>query len=83
LLPKFNAMQKRGKADLDKVLFALNRLNKGQPFIDPLDFSDLGERMQARRMGFKRNERGYFVPPSELKSSEEKMNEGADVAAVR
>ena len=80
LLPKFNAMQKRSQRDIDKVLFALERMNQGKPFIDPLDYSDLGERLQAKRLGFKRNAKGFFVPPNELKSSERKMNADQAVA---
>ena len=80
LLPKFNAMQKRSQRDLDKVLFALERMNQGKPFIDPLDYSDLGERLQAKRLGFKRNAKGFFVPPDELKSSERTMNADQAVA---
>ena len=83
LLPKFNALQKRSSRDLEKVLFAWRQMNKGQDFIDPLDYSDLGERIQAQKRGFKRNEKGFFVPPSELTSSETKANAGADVAEVR
>ena len=83
LLPKFNAMQKRSARDIDKVLFAAEQMRRGKPYIDPLSFSDLGERIQARRLGFKRNAKGFFVPPSELSSSEEKANSGADEAKVR
>jgi hypothetical protein len=74
LLPKFNALQKRSQRDLDKVLFAWERMNAGKPYIDPLEFSDLGERLQAKRLGFKPNAKGYFVPPSELDSAETKAN---------
>ena len=80
LLPKFNAMQKRSERDLEKVLFAWRRMNQGKPYIDPLDYSDLGERLQAKRLGFKPNAKGFFVPPSELKSSEAKMNADQAVA---
>jgi phospholipid/cholesterol/gamma-HCH transport system substrate-binding protein len=80
LLPKFNAMQKRSERDLEKVLFAWDRMNKGKPFIDPLDFSDLGERLQAKRLGFQRNAKGFFVPPKELESSERKANADQAVA---
>jgi hypothetical protein len=83
LLPKFNAMQKRSARDLEKVLFAAEQMNKGKPYIDPLDYSDLGERVQARRRGFKLNAKGMFVPPSELSTSETKANAGADQAKVR
>jgi phospholipid/cholesterol/gamma-HCH transport system substrate-binding protein len=83
LLPKFRALQRASTRDLEKVLFAADQMNKGKPFIDPLDFSDLGERMQARRLGFKRNEKGFFVPPSELSGSETRANAGADEAEVR
>jgi virulence factor Mce-like protein len=82
LLPKYNAMQKRSKAELDKVLFAWDRMNKGKPYIDPLEFSDLGERLQAKRLGFKPNAKGMFVPPSELSSSETKATAG-DGGGVR
>ncbi|HEX8053950.1 MAG TPA: MlaD family protein [Thermoleophilaceae bacterium] len=82
LLPKYNALQKRSKADLDKVLFAWDRMNKGKPYIDPLEFSDLGEQIQARKLGFKRNAKGMFVPPNELDSSETKANAG-DGSGVR
>jgi virulence factor Mce-like protein len=82
LLPKFNALQKRSKADLDKVLFAWDRMNKGKPYIDPLEFSDLGERIQARKLGFKPNAKGMFVPAAELNSSETKATAG-DGSGVR
>jgi virulence factor Mce-like protein len=69
-LPKFNAMQKRSERDMEKVLFAWKRMNAGKPYIDPLDFSDLGERLQAKRLGFRPNGKGMFVPPSELKAED-------------
>ena len=82
LLPKFNAMQKRSERDLEKVLFAWDRMNKGKPYIDPLDYSDLGERLQAKRLGFKRNAKGMFVPPSEIERSQAEAD-AAGAEAVR
>jgi hypothetical protein len=75
LLPKFNAMQKRSERDLEKVLYAAEQIRAGKPYIDPLDFSDLGERLQAKRLGFKPNGKGIFVPADEL-------NDEADGATV-
>jgi virulence factor Mce-like protein len=71
LLPKFNAMQKRSMRDLEKVEYALDQLNRGKPFIDPLDYSDLGERIQARERGFVRNEKGFYVPKTQAKEATE------------
>lgn len=82
LLPKFNAMQKRSERDLEKVEFALERLNEDKPFVDPLDFSDLGERLQARRLGLVRNARGMYVRPNEAKAEDE-GNSGEQAGRVR
>jgi virulence factor Mce-like protein len=71
LLPKFRAMEKRSERDLEKVLYAAEQIRAGKPYIDPLDFSDLGERIQAKRRGFKPNGKGIFVPPSELEDEDE------------
>jgi hypothetical protein len=76
LLPKFNALQKASMRDLEKVEFAYDRMLKGKPFVDPLAFSDLGERMQAQRMGFKPNAKGFFVPSSELKDDKDEKAVG-------
>ena len=77
LLPKFNALQKASMRDLEKVEFAYDRMLKGKPFVDPLVFSDLGERMQAKRMGFIPNGKGSFVAPSELKNDKGEKDDKA------
>ncbi|MDQ3933222.1 MAG: MCE family protein [Actinomycetota bacterium] len=69
---KFNRMQQRSTADMREVEFALKQMQAGKPYVDPLNFSDLGERLQARRLGLKRNEKGFFVPPEDLRSDEQK-----------
>ena len=70
LLPKYNAMQKRTAADLEKVEFAYDQMLKGKPFVDPLDFSDLGERLQGRKRGFERNAKGVYVPKAQAKGDD-------------
>jgi virulence factor Mce-like protein len=76
LLPKFRAMQKKSLADLEEVEFTLDRMNKGLPVIDPLDYSDLGERIQAKKHGFERNAKGMLVPKREVSA-------GRDSSAAR
>lgn len=83
LLPKYRAMQKRSERDLAEVEFALDRLNEGKPFVDPLDFSELGERLQARRLGLVPNARGMYVKPSELKAEEKSGTKGKEAGRVR
>jgi hypothetical protein len=80
LLPKFNAMQKRSERDLARVEHALDQLMRGKPFIDPMDYSDLGERIQARQRGFARNDKGFYVPKAQVdgKSAQGKAADGAD-----
>jgi ABC-type transporter Mla subunit MlaD len=75
LLPKFNALQKRSQADLKKVLFAADQMQKGKPYIDPLQFSDLGERLQARQRGFKLNPDGVYVPENQSKDEKAEQAE--------
>ena len=75
LLPKFNAMQKRSMRDLEKVEYALEQLNRGKPFIDPLDYSELGERIQARKRGFVRNEKGFYVPKAQAEGKSSDADE--------
>jgi phospholipid/cholesterol/gamma-HCH transport system substrate-binding protein len=69
---KFDQLQRRALADMPAIEHAWEQIQKGKPYVDPLDFSDLGERLQARRLGLKRNEKGIFVPPEELDSAEQK-----------
>jgi virulence factor Mce-like protein len=76
LLPKFNAMQKRSAADMEKVLFAYDQMRHNKPFIDPLEFSDLGERLQAKRLGFKPNAKGMLVPSSDVKTADGNDGDG-------
>jgi hypothetical protein len=83
LLPKFNALQKRSERDLKKVLFAAEQMQKGKPFIDPLQFSDLGEQIQAKRLGFVRNEKGFYVPRSEAGTKASGGSVKDDGSAVR
>ena len=89
LLPKYRAMQRRSLEDLKEVEFTLDRMNRGLPVIDPLDYSDLGERIQARKHGFARNSRGMLVPRRELaaeqrrKASGDEADSGSERAAVR
>jgi len=73
VLAKMNA---KSEKDLEAVEFAWKQMRAGKPYVDPLVFSDLGERMQAKRLGLKRNDKGLFVTPSELKKQ-------ADEEAVR
>jgi phospholipid/cholesterol/gamma-HCH transport system substrate-binding protein len=88
LLPKYRAMQKRSMDDLEDVEFALRRLMADKPFIDPLDYSDLGERIQAKKHGFVRNSQGMLVPKREAEAEKRKASggaagSGAEGAAVR
>jgi hypothetical protein len=39
----------------------LQDLAAGRPTIDPLAYSDLGERLQARRLGLRRLDDGRYV----------------------
>ncbi|HEX8744751.1 MAG TPA: MlaD family protein [Thermoleophilaceae bacterium] len=81
VLPKYQAMQKRSMRDLEKVEFAIDQMMKGKPFIDPLDYSDLGERIQAKRRGFVRNAKGIYVPRDQAGTAAE-AHEGGE-GAVR
>ncbi|MEA2474060.1 MAG: phospholipid/cholesterol/gamma-HCH transport system substrate-binding protein [Thermoleophilaceae bacterium] len=62
ILPKFNALQAASARDIKKVEFAHAQLMNGKPFVDPLEFSNLGEQLQAKRLGFKRKVDGVYVP---------------------
>ena len=73
----FARLQQRSLRDMEKVEFAWRRMNTGKEFIDPLDYSDLGERIQARQRGFKRNADGMLVPKREIR--EEAVSEEAAV----
>jgi phospholipid/cholesterol/gamma-HCH transport system substrate-binding protein len=78
----FARLQKRSMNDLDEVIFTADRLNKGLPVIDPLDYSDLGERIQAKQQGFARNAGGMLVPKRELKRELERKSKRRE-ASVR
>jgi phospholipid/cholesterol/gamma-HCH transport system substrate-binding protein len=67
----FSRLQKRSLRDLEEVEFAWRRMNAGKEFIDPLDYSDLGERIQAKQRGFKRNADGMLVPKREIEEESE------------
>ncbi|HEX8645456.1 MAG TPA: MlaD family protein [Thermoleophilaceae bacterium] len=85
-MAKFRAMQKRSLVDLEEVEFTLDRINRGQPVIDPLDYSDLGERLQAKRQGFVRNKQGMLVTKREAEAEKRKAaveGSGDGGAAVR
>jgi phospholipid/cholesterol/gamma-HCH transport system substrate-binding protein len=75
---KYRAMERRSMRDLAKVEHALQQLNLGKPFIDPLDYSELGERIQAKKHGFVRNEKGFYVPRREAEA--EKRTDGTEGA---
>jgi phospholipid/cholesterol/gamma-HCH transport system substrate-binding protein len=62
ILPKYNALQKASARDMKKVEFAVEQMTRNKPFVDPLEFSDLGERLQAKRLGFKRRADGVYAP---------------------
>jgi hypothetical protein len=64
-------MNAKSEQDLEEVEFAWKQMRAGKPYVDPLVFSDLGERMQARRLGLRRNDKGFFVPPSELEEEQD------------
>jgi hypothetical protein len=72
MTPKLQAMNKRSMKDFAEVEFALSQMRKGEPYVDPLAFSDLGERLQAKRLGLKRNADGMWVPPEDLKDEKKK-----------
>jgi virulence factor Mce-like protein len=65
--PKLNAkwakINERSLQDLEEVEFAYRQMIAGKPYVDPLEFSDLGERLQAKRLGLKRNKQGMWAEP--------------------
>jgi virulence factor Mce-like protein len=54
------AREKRAKEDFERVLEHLERTARGEPSVDPLEFSDLGELMQLKQLGIE--------PPASLKA---------------
>ena len=54
LTPEAVARRKRAEADLEKVTEHLERVARGEPSVDPLEFSDAGELMQMKRLGIER-----------------------------
>ena len=52
--------EKRALNDLREVQIAFDRMMKDKPFVDPLLFSELGERLQAKRLGVKRRADGTY-----------------------
>jgi hypothetical protein len=56
------AMKRRAQAReaLDEVRTHLTSVLQGKPSIDPLEFSDLGLKLQAKRLGLKRNKDGTY-----------------------
>jgi virulence factor Mce-like protein len=51
--PENVAREKRAKEDFQRVVEHLERVARGEPSVDPLEFSDLGELMQMKRLGIK------------------------------
>ena len=53
--------ERRAKREFREVIEHMRRVAKGLPSVDPLDFSERGERMQARRLGLRRRSDGTYV----------------------
>jgi virulence factor Mce-like protein len=51
--PENVAREKRAQADFQRVVDHLERVARGEPSVDPLEFSDTGELMQMERLGIK------------------------------
>jgi ABC-type transporter Mla subunit MlaD len=49
--PENVAREKRAKQDFERVVEHLQRTARGEPSVDPLEFSDAGELMQMERLG--------------------------------
>jgi phospholipid/cholesterol/gamma-HCH transport system substrate-binding protein len=52
--------RKQADADLKDLMTHLHSVAAGRPSIDPLAFSDLGERLQAKRLGLKKLPDGTY-----------------------
>ncbi len=68
---KLAAMNRKSQADMREVLIAAERMLQNKPFVDPLEFSELGERLQAKRLGLKRRADGTYVEPREKAAQKE------------
>ena len=49
--PENVAREARAKAEFDEFAEHMQRVARGEPSVDPLDYSDLGELMQMKRLG--------------------------------
>jgi virulence factor Mce-like protein len=62
--PQITAKAKKRRAEaqkaLDEVRTHLKAVMQGKPSVDPLEFSDLGVKLQAKRLGLKRMKDGTF-----------------------
>jgi phospholipid/cholesterol/gamma-HCH transport system substrate-binding protein len=54
---------RRAQGEWRELLIHLERVQRGQPSVDPLEYSELGERMAARRLGLRRNPDGTYDEP--------------------
>lgn len=54
---------RRATAEWDELLIHMRRQARGLPSVDPLDYSELGERLEAKRLGLKRRPDGTYVDP--------------------
>lgn len=52
--PEVRERDRRAKSDYVKLLDHLERVRKGLPSVDPLDYNERGERIQLRRLGLER-----------------------------
>ncbi|HEX8066809.1 MAG TPA: MlaD family protein [Thermoleophilaceae bacterium] len=61
ITPEYLKIQEEAKEELAQVAVHLKRQAAGLPTFDPLDYSELGERLQAKRLGLKLGENGAIV----------------------
>ena len=65
--PANRARARRVKKEWNELLVHLRRVAKGLPSVDPLEYSDRGERLQAKRLGLKVVNDGRYLVEAEKK----------------
>jgi phospholipid/cholesterol/gamma-HCH transport system substrate-binding protein len=68
--PRTRAREERSLRELRRVLAHVRRDRRGLPTIDPLRFNDVGERLQARRLGLVRDRRGNWITRRERRQED-------------
>jgi phospholipid/cholesterol/gamma-HCH transport system substrate-binding protein len=68
--PRTRARKARSMRELRRVQEHIEREKKGLPTIDPLRFSAVGERLQARKLGLVRDREGTWVTRAERRREE-------------